>query len=127
MLTATDSGDAGIKATAAVTVQVQSSPTSVSILGGDRMVPQGQPLQVQVNPPPPFPGNTALTLLGKMSTLASSEQAYSTVPYQRALIQHGGPNSALTVMTRKKCACPQLLSADGPAIPTPASHTSKST
>ena len=47
-LSATDSGDAGIKATAGMTVTVESSPLSVSILGGDRVVSQGSSLQVQV-------------------------------------------------------------------------------
>lgn len=47
-LTATDSMDAGVKATAAVTVNVQSSPTRVSILGGDRLVSNSSTVQVQV-------------------------------------------------------------------------------
>lgn len=47
-LTATDSTDAGIKASAGVTVIVESSPISVSILGGDRVISQGTNVQVQV-------------------------------------------------------------------------------
>ena len=48
LLTATDSGNAGIKASAAVTVAVQSSPIRVSILGGDRLISNSSAVQIQV-------------------------------------------------------------------------------
>ena len=47
-LTATDSGNAGIKASAAVTVAVQSSPVRVSILGGDRLMSNSSTASIQV-------------------------------------------------------------------------------
>ena len=53
LLTATDSGDASVTATAAATIAVQSTPLTVQLLGGNnRVVSQSDPIAMQVHRPP---------------------------------------------------------------------------
>lgn len=51
LLTATDSRDASIQATAAATVSVQSTRVAVQIVGGDRVVSQGSAITLQARLP----------------------------------------------------------------------------